>query len=280
MRVEEFHYKVPWRAKGIHPGHHHGSYLAGGFEFRDYLRLMDAPDPRRIDIRASLRDPFERLLVRAYTQKTAVPVYALADLSASMGFRGRFRRLDVLADFIASLGYSTYRTGDPFAFIGCDQEIRHEFCQPLTRVRAAASGLAQRLRHFEPEGKSSDALAHASRIMGRRGGLVFLLSDFYFSCDLLERVLVSLARHSVVPVVFTDSHEHSNLPVFGMAQLVDSESGQRRTLLMRPALKNKIRARFERHMSGIVGICRRHGARPLLIEGSFDPKQVTRHFYT
>lgn len=280
MRVEEFHYKIPWRAKGIHPGHHPGRYLTGGFEFRDYQSLMDAPDPRRIDIRVSLRDPFERLLVRAYTQKTAVPVYAIADLSASMGFEGRFRRLDVLADFIASLGYSTYRSGDPFAFIGCDQEIRAEFLQPPTRSKDAGVGLAQRLRCFEPEGRGSNALALAGRMMATRRALVFLLSDFYFSTDLQEKILTSLARHCVVPVVFTDSREHAGLPAFGIVQALDSETAQRCTLLMRPALRAKIRQRYLRYRKSLVEICRKYGTSPLFIDDAFAAEQVTRYFYT
>ena len=130
MHLSEFHYKVPWRAKGLHPGHHRGSVPNGGVEFRGHASLLDKPDPRRLDFRAMLKDPFEQMVVKVYQQKTAIPVYAVVDLSASMGRQNGNRKLNIVADFVASLGYSAYRTGDAFGFIGCDTRVRSEFFQP------------------------------------------------------------------------------------------------------------------------------------------------------
>ena len=44
--------------------------------------------------------------VRVASERKAVPVYAVADLSASMAYEGRFRKLDVLADFVEALAWS------------------------------------------------------------------------------------------------------------------------------------------------------------------------------
>ncbi|MFO1350547.1 MAG: DUF58 domain-containing protein [Gammaproteobacteria bacterium] len=70
-------------------------------------------------MRASARDPWQRPLIKVYHQTSAIPVYAVADLSASMAFGGKQRKLDVLAEFVASLAYSAYHAGDPVGFISC-----------------------------------------------------------------------------------------------------------------------------------------------------------------
>ena len=45
------------------------SRAPGGY-FRDFAPLLRSPDPRRIDLRVSARDPFEGLHVRRFEQKT------------------------------------------------------------------------------------------------------------------------------------------------------------------------------------------------------------------
>ena len=71
MNAFELHYKVPWRASGSYPGHHPSQQKGGGLQFRHHVPLLDAPDPRRFDVRASLRDPFEQVQVRVCRPRPA-----------------------------------------------------------------------------------------------------------------------------------------------------------------------------------------------------------------
>ena len=107
--IRELHYRIPGAAVGLFPGHHRSRSGDSGFEFRGHALLQDAPDVRRLDLHASLRDPFGGWLVRLHSQRKAVPVALVADLSASMGFEGAQRKLDVLADFTESLAWSAWR---------------------------------------------------------------------------------------------------------------------------------------------------------------------------
>jgi hypothetical protein len=278
MRVAEFHYRVPWRTRTSHPGHHRSVSAGGGFEFRGHATLLGAPDPRRFDIQASLRDPFEQLVMRVYTQRSAIPVYLIADLSASMGFAGCSRKLDVLADFAVSLGYSAYRTGDPFAFIGCDSRVRGDFLQPLTRAKAAGQAVSTRLRDFVPTASSSRGMLEAPAHMSQSRSLVFLCSDFHFSFDLLGQILAGLARHTVVPLVLWDSLE-IEVPATGIAAVRDAELGRRRTVLLRPALRERINRAFAERGRQLVDCFLACGAKPLFIRDRFDAAEVTRYFY-
>lgn len=279
MRVEEFHYRLNWRASGALPGHHRSAHIGDGVEFHSHAPLFDRPDPRRLDLRASLRDPLQRLLVRVYRQRAAVPVYAIADLSASMGFCGHARKLEVMAAFIASLGYSAYRSGDPFGFIGCDSAVRQEFYQPLSRAKAAGADVAQRLLSLAPVGSDSGGLLQATGFIGPRRALVFLVSDFYFPGVLLLKVLQALGHHQVVPVVLTDRMEHEILPSFGIARVLDPETGRQRSLLMRPWLRQRLRASFERHFEALSQSFAAHGTQALWMRDVFRADEVTRYFH-
>lgn len=279
MQVREFHYRIGWRSRSAYPGHHRSTQVGAGVEFQQHTPLIRATDPRRFDVRASLRDPFGQIMIRVYQQTSTIPVYALVDLSASLGFHGEQRKLDTLAEFIACLGYSTYRTGDPFAVIGCDRQIREEFLLPLTRSKAAGPEIAARIQSFVADGRSSEGLLAAAELLSQRRALVFLISDFYFPPALLEKTMTALAYHDVVPVILADRAEYENLPNFGFARLVDQETGQRRTLFMRPALQRRIRAQFEQHRQAVTKRLITYGRAPLIIDEQFDPDLVTRYFY-
>jgi uncharacterized protein (DUF58 family) len=278
MPVEEFHYRLRWRTRGQQPGFHAGAQRGLGFEFRGLAPLAASGDPRRLDLRASARDPLRQLLVRLYTQPAAVPVYALADLSASMGFRGAGRKLDVVADFVAALGYSAFRTGDPLAVIGCDREIRPEFTRKLGWARAAGQEIAARLRAHEPRAGGAEALLDAAATLPPKRALVFLLSDFYLSFDLVDAVVAQLAHHELIPVVIRDSAEVS-LPPFGLVRVRDAESGSERTLLVRGKLREMLATDSRAHDEELLRRFTLAGARPITLVDRFDAALVTRHFY-
>lgn len=276
--MEPFRYRIPDRAQGIVPGAHPGTQRGPGMEFRGHTPLPSAPDPRRFDVAASLRDPFNRVMVRVYTQRGAVPVRVLADVSASLGFAGRSRKMDLLADFTESLALATHRTGDPLTFIGCDGGVRTDLRFGPTRSKAAGPLLAEKLREFVPSGRSADGLHLAARELPPTRSLLFVVSDFHFPLDRLAELLAALARHTVVPVVLWDSAE-ATPPRYGIARLRDPETGQRRMLLLRPALARRLEQSITARARALRACCARFGVTPLFVVDRFDAEAVTRYFY-
>ena len=282
--MKEFSYRIAQPALGHSPGHHRSRSGDSGHEFRGHVPLHDAPDVRRIDLHASLRDPMGQWLARVASERKAVPVYAVADLSASMGFVGERRKLDVLADFTQSLAWSAWRTGDAFGFVGCDEAVRTDWLQPLTRTRGAGQVLAKRLRRFEPGGRTALGLGSVHRWLRRQRSLVFLVSDFHLPLVQLDALLASLAHHEVVPVLLWDRAEfeppqHSVGGLGRLGVLEDAETGQRRVLWLR----RSVRERWQRHMAerrdALATTFRRHRVRPLTLLDGFDADAVTAHFH-
>lgn len=279
MSAHEVHYKVAWRAAGNHPGHHPSRQQGGGLAFSHHVPLADAPDPRRFDVRASLRDPFGQVQVRVYRQTSAVPVWVVADLSASMAYVGAHARMEVLADLVAALAYSAYRTGDRFGFVGCDSRPCDDWWLPATLQRAAGLELATRLRGWRPRGREAGGLLGAAERVGGRRGLVFLVSDFHLPLDFLAQVLGSLAPHDVVPVVLWDRQEYAELPRFGLVRVADPESGATRLLFMRPTLRRRIGEAFAARRAALTALCAHHGRLPLFLEQGFEADEVTHYFF-
>jgi uncharacterized protein (DUF58 family) len=277
--MEELHYRIPWRARAYYPGQHRSDQLGGGIEFRGNVPLLAAPDPRRLDIRASMSDPFGTWLTRSFRQRSQVRVYIVADLSASLGFAAGPSKLDILADFTQSLAYSAHRSGDRFGFLGCDEKLRQDFYLAPTHMPGAAIELAARLRTLQPRGRSLDGWLEAPSYLGTQRALVFLLSDFHCPLDFLACALRGFGKHVLVPVVLWDRREYQRLPRFGIATLRDSETGRKRTLWLRARLHEKIAAAFAARRSALSALFFDLNLRALFLEDGFAPEAVTQYFF-
>jgi len=226
-----------------------------------------------------IADPLQQLMVKSFRQRAAIPVYLLADLSASMGFIGKTAKLALLAQFAAATAWSAWRTGDPFGFYACDSEIRWDLCLPLRLHKGMVNELRVGIETFQPKAKNALALLEAATLLGRKRALVFLASDFHFPSSQMEDLFNALIRHDVVPVVLWDSGEYAILPRYGLAELQDPETGQRRRLFLRPSLLQSIRERFDERRKELTQICARHGRKPFFLVDRFDPEAMTRYFY-
>lgn len=280
MDTGEIHYKVNWRAKSSYPGHHSSRQKGGGLEFSNHVSLLDAPDPRRFDIHASLRDPFQQLRVRVYQQTSSIPVYVIADLSASMNFKGLCSKKNIMADFVSCISYSAYRTGDSFGFIGCSDELSEPLKLSATFNRAAGIELAGRLRNKQFNGINANGLLSSSEHLGTRHALVFLVSDFHFPLDFLNQLLTSLTNHDVIPVMLWDKQEFEELPDFGLLRLIDPETRKNRLLIMRPALKKQIQEEAKFRHQKLVNLFSSYGRMPLLLQEEFKADEVTHYFFS
>ncbi len=232
-------YAIPWRTSGVRIGTHK-SFLSGSSGlFRDIVPLTSFPDPRRIAVRASLSDPFERLLVRRAEQPSAIDVVVLVDVSASMSFEGRCNKIAIAAAIAEALAICTERAGDALAILPFDSTLRHDLVLWKSLSRAAHRSAIDRLRHVVPEGKGTKGIVEAGAAIAGSKKLVFLISDFLWSETSAREAAEALAFHDVMPIEVRDSCEFEDLPRWGLLNLRDLETGRHRLLLMRPSLKER-----------------------------------------
>ncbi|AWN38692.1 DUF58 domain-containing protein [Methylobacterium radiodurans] len=270
-------YLPRWHARGSTPGAHRGREPGGPGTFKDQVPFLRLPDARRLDLRATLRDPFEGTYVRRFEARVAVEVWALVDLSASMRFRGVADRLALAGALCASLAGSATRIGDGFGLIACDEDLREDLYLPATRHRATAAAAAERLARAVPAGAGAGGLrAAAARIAGRPK-IVFLVSDFRWPAALVEQVFASLAFHDLVPVLLADPAEAEALPDWGLVELEDLEGAGTRLVLMRPGFRRRWIAREAERVAALARVARRYGRAPFRLAERFDAAALSRH---
>ena len=277
--IKEFSYHIGWRNRGRRPGRHASTQRGMGMEFVGHTTLLNYPDPRRIDLRQTIRDPMEQVYVRLFNQKSATPVYVICDLSGSMNFGAKERKIRRAADIAESVARSATRNSDPFGFIGFDDVVREDWISTQSFKSQRAIDLAERLKEYHPLPVTGNGIEDVWRFLPRERSLVFMISDFHMPFEQLEGALSNLTRHHIVPIVLWDADEYSQLPEFGITSVTDPESGAKRTLFLRKGYRDKIIASFEARRTAIYQLFMQFDMPPFYVEGNYDADALTEYFH-
>jgi uncharacterized protein (DUF58 family) len=280
--LPEFHYRLPGRASGFRPGSHSGSSFGAGQEFAMHGRLFDHPDPRRIDLRASMRAIPAEWLVRVNLQRVAVPLHVVVDVSASMHFGRRQSKLSLVADFVEALGYSAFRAGDQVGMLAFDAAEREDLYSPARYGQGVGDVMAGVLRTCA-QGEAGvaggiDGLERSASKLAGKQGLVFLVSDFHWPLTRLPTVLDTLTHAYVIPMVIWDPAETEPPEGGALLSVNDAETGARRTLWMRDRTRREWREAVARRRAEITGLFGKRGVRPFFVQGTFDAEALSRYF--
>jgi uncharacterized protein (DUF58 family) len=276
--LAEFHYRLPRRLGAWRPGAHPASTLGAGQEFVAHASLYSRPDPRRLDVRASVRDIRGDWLVRVNRQRAAVPVHVLVDVSASMSFGAARSKLNVVAQFVEALGQSAFRVGDALGMSAFDSEDRMDLFVPALMSRGSGTLMASLLRQCEARGRGVDGLDAVALRHAGRASLIFLVSDFHWPLERLEPVLDLLSHAYVVPMVVWDPTEMRPPEHTGLMSVWDSESQSQRTLWMRPKLRERWVEAVSQRRAELAERFTRRNIRPFYVYGEFDGEEMSRYF--
>lgn len=277
--IKEFSYHISWRSHSRRPGRHRSNQRGMGMEFRGHTTLLSYPDPRRIDVRQTIRDPLEQVYVRIFNQKSATPVFVLCDMSGSMQYGSGQRKLDIAADITQSVAQSATHNADPIGFIGFDDEVREDWLSTLSARPHMAIEMAEKLRDYQPTEVGSSALIDTVRLLPRERSLIFLVSDFHMPMAQLEEALILMLGHHIVPVVLWDTAEYADLPDFGITNVTDPETGAKRTLFLRKDYKARILQSFADRRKQISELFLHFDMQPFFVENAFDADLLTDYFH-
>lgn len=274
----EFHYRLPRRLGTWRPGSHPATSLGTGQEFVSHASLYDRPDPRRLDLRASLRDIRGDWLVRVNRQRAAVPVQVIVDVSASMAFGSQRPKLQVVADFVEALGQSAFRVGDSLGMAAFDERERMDLFVPALLSRGTGALMSSLLRNCTSGGTGAVGLSDAALHYAGRAGLIFLVSDFHWPLERLDPVLDLLAHAYVVPMIVWDPAETNPPTETGLLSVWDVESRSQRTLWMRPSLRARWLDAIEQRRAELTERFARRNIRPFHMSRDFDSEAMSRYF--
>ncbi len=280
-RQDEFSYRYLHKVYGSLPGVHHGKSLGTGDSFAGFSDLFDYPDPRRLDLRASIRDNMatgkDNYLVKRYQQRSPITLWMMADLSRSMAISNVNH--EQLANLTQLVAHSAIGFGDRFGLAGFDSGLRHDVYMMPTRQKSMPIIAADMIRDAEEAPAAGvDGLIHAANMITSKHAIVFLASDFCCDLDVVDKALRQLSRYTVVPIVWR--HDDVNhLPSHaGWTEMCDSETGERRSIWMRPSIKKQWKQTMDDHFEQLTNCFMRHRVRPIFTDGDVTGEQLTDYF--
>jgi len=272
------HYHIGWKPRGNHPGAKRGLSAGIGDQLRALVMLRDHPDPRRLDLRASMRDPFERLWVRDFYLNTAFKVIVLVDISASMGYVGQVNRMQVAQEITAQLAISAYRAGDAFGVFAANETIHASAVLPAKINRSAWLWVRKAFANIKPQGNSVAGLLKVVPQLPLRKSLIFIISDFQWPKGQCGHLLKALNHHDVVPILLKDPAEISAIPTRGIATIVDMETGENKFVWLRSGLQEKMQTMLAQQKDALNEVFRRYGTKPFFVNGYFEVGYLNRYF--
>jgi len=267
-----FNYRIATPSPRVFPGSHPGRMVASGQLFQRHEPLIASPDPRRLDLRASVLNVFDDCQVRVYRQHSVLDVVLLVDLSASMA--GQW---PLVLEALASIAASALAAGDRFHFAGCDSGGALRGLPVLYREQGGIALLHDRLR--EHRLRLGPPQWHAVLpLLPPRRSLVFVLTDGHFALAAWRQLLLRLQGHAVVPVLAWRELDFLALPRWGLVSFQDAETGRYRTVWMRPSFKQAIVAAYAERKRQLGGLCRAYGAEALFLAAPYRAAQMQQYF--
>lgn len=275
-----FEYRFAHPVIGYTPGAHRSKSTGTGDHFTSFANLLDHPELRNLDVRATLRDnlgqtPY-RWLVRRYQQRSAITLSVLGDVSESvMSSGGR----DRLANLMAMVSNAALTYGDRFAFTGFDAKWRRELTIMPTKQRQFAHVFPENLASLSPPVEAGVAgMRDAVESIPQQPALVFWVSDFCFDIAETESALRNLSHHMVVPIVWQNSAANNIPSHAGWTEVIDPETGARRSLWMRKKFKDHWQKAMDDHFEALEGCFNRYRIKPIFVKGDITPTQLTEYF--
>ena len=276
--AKSFTYQIPWKSSSIHSGEHRGAQRGLGFEYRGNISLIDHPDARRIDLRQTLRDPYEQIQVKLFNQDNTTPIFAVCDCSSSMQFKGHVRKLDLAMEICASVAYSAFNAGDVFSFIAYNQQVLEDFTQPLSHHIHQSFALIEMLKDYKQMRTDSTGIFEVPQYLSQNRGLVFWISDFHMPLAQLEQALNAMSVHQIVPIVLWDDQEYKRLPKFGFGNMLDPETGMSRSIFFRESVKNNFEAAFLKRKEQLDQLFTSFDYQPIYFSDAFNAEAMGEYF--
>ncbi len=275
---QELEYTFPSRTRNIHPGKWRTVGRAGGgYSFLKFDRLSNHPDFRRVDFMATARNAVsDEPLVRISKPTAKIDVILVADLSLSMGCGFSESKVFQTAKLAVLFGYTAFRVGDRFGFLGFDNAVREEFYFPPVLSETAGLEIGEELLNFRPslpfQGTRLDFSGH---LPGKKSLLV-LVSDFYFPPRSFRAILQDLRRHQILPILLRQEKER-RWPrlLFGLLRLKDSESRRQRTVFFSPRMIRRFEEKSREDEAEIRRAFLSLSVSPLTLE-EMNPQTVLR----
>ncbi len=198
-------------------GNNASMFQGEGFEFTELREYVYGDDVRKIDWKttAKLGKPF----VKIYREERELNVVVVSMMGGSVYFGTVKQKSDVIAELVATLGFSAVKNADLFSHMVFADKL-YELSKPSKKLFSVHKAVEE-IVDFKPIGKESDFKALVETLNNRlkKKALLFIISDFVGDIDLK---LLS-KKHDVFAVIVRDRFEEDPSEL-GYLRLIDMET--------------------------------------------------------
>ena len=200
-------------------GNNASLFQGEGFEFAEPREYVYGDDVRKIDWKttAKLGKPF----VKIYKEERELNVVVVSMLGGSVYFGTVKQKSDIIAEVVATLGFSAVKNSDLFSHILFADKL-YEVSKGSKKLFSVHKAVEE-VVGFDPLGKEADfsALLQTLHQRLKKKSLLFIVSDFVGDIDLK---LLS-KKHDVFAVIVRDKFEEDPSEL-GYLRLIDMETKQ------------------------------------------------------
>ena len=200
-------------------GNNASLFQGEGFEFAELREYVYGDDVRKIDWKttAKLGKPF----VKVYKEERELNVVVVSLLSGSTYFGTVKQKSDIMAEVVATLGFSAIKNSDLFSHMIFADKM-YGLSKPSKKLFSVHKAVEDVVA-FDPIGKEADYTALVETLVNRlkKKALLFIVSDFVGDIDL--KLLAK--KHDVFAVIVRDKFEEDPSEL-GYLRLIDMETKQ------------------------------------------------------
>ncbi|MEA1880191.1 MAG: DUF58 domain-containing protein [Campylobacterota bacterium] len=200
-------------------GNNASLFQGEGFEFAELREYVHGDDVRKIDWKttAKLGKPF----IKIYKEERELNVVVVSLLSGSTYFGTVKQKSDVIAEVVATLGFSAVKNADLFSHMIFSSTM-NTFSKPSKKLFSVHQAVDD-VMAFDPLGKEANFEALVETLIARlrKKALLFIVSDFVGDIDL--KLLAK--KHDVFAVIVRDKFEEKPTEL-GYLRLIDMETKQ------------------------------------------------------
>jgi uncharacterized protein (DUF58 family) len=200
-------------------GNNASLFQGEGFEFSELREYIYGDDIRKIDWKttAKLGKPF----VKVYKEERELNVVVVSMLSGSTYFGTVKQKSDIMAEVVATLGFSAVKNADLFSHMIYADKM-YDFSKASKKIFSVHKAVED-VTEFSSLGKEANYEALVETLINRlkKKALLFIISDFVGEIDL--KLLAK--KHDIFAVIVRDKFEEDPSEL-GYLRLIDMETKQ------------------------------------------------------